>query len=341
MNRHALVIGGGLAGMLAVRALLGHAESVTVLERDQFPAGPELRKGLPQARHLHVLVSGGVRAMSALLPGIDAALAEAGAHRLEIPRDLLTRTPAGWWRRYDEGRQALISCSRPLLDHLVRDLTLRHTGGTRVDVQQATEVTGLLGTAGQVTGVRVVRRAEDRAEHTLHADLVVDASGRTSGAPDWLAALGRPAPADEVLDVGLAYATRRIRFDGIPDPVGIHVQPVAGVPRGGVVLPVEGGEWIATLYGFRGHHPPIDETGFLTFAGTLADPHVHRLISAAQPRSPIRGFQNTANRRRRFELPGGVPEGFVALGDAACTVNPIYSHGMSVAALGALALRVR
>ena len=54
---HAVVIGGSLAGMLAARVLSDHFDQVTIIERDRFPDEPISRPGLPQARHLHVLLA--------------------------------------------------------------------------------------------------------------------------------------------------------------------------------------------------------------------------------------------------------------------------------------------
>ena len=67
--RSAVVLGGSLAGLLAARALVGFADRVTVVERDVLPDGPEPRRNLPQARHVHVLWSGGARAVEELAPG--------------------------------------------------------------------------------------------------------------------------------------------------------------------------------------------------------------------------------------------------------------------------------
>ena len=56
-RRHAAVVGGSLAGMLAARVLSDHFDTVTQLERDRFPETPAARKGLPQGRHAHVLLA--------------------------------------------------------------------------------------------------------------------------------------------------------------------------------------------------------------------------------------------------------------------------------------------
>jgi 2-polyprenyl-6-methoxyphenol hydroxylase-like FAD-dependent oxidoreductase len=54
-NRHAVVIGASMAGLLAARVLSDHFEQVTIIERDQLPEGGEPRKGVPQERHAHIL----------------------------------------------------------------------------------------------------------------------------------------------------------------------------------------------------------------------------------------------------------------------------------------------
>ena len=69
-GRHAVVVGGSMAGMLAARVLTDHFERVTVLERDLLPDAPAPRKGLPQARHLHILLMRGQLAFEHLFPGL-------------------------------------------------------------------------------------------------------------------------------------------------------------------------------------------------------------------------------------------------------------------------------
>ncbi|WP_319949540.1 NAD(P)/FAD-dependent oxidoreductase [Streptomyces halobius] len=265
-ERTAIVIGGGLAGMLAVTALLGHADAITVVERDRYPAGRAFRKGVPQARHLHILLSGGQRALATLLPGTVAALTEAGARSLYLPRDLLTRTPTGWQRRFDERRHPTLSMTRPVLDAVLRERALHAAADspTRVEVLEATEATGLTRDAQRVTGVRVRSRNGEHAgaaECVLSAALVVDASGRGSRAPQWYAGLGRTAPHEETVDAGIAYATRMYRPSGpagAPD-AGVNIPGWPECPRGGAYVPVEDGKWLLTLSGVRA--PPAHGRG--------------------------------------------------------------------------------
>ncbi|MGY1584630.1 pyridine nucleotide-disulfide oxidoreductase, partial [Streptomyces sp. MN13] len=59
----ALVIGASAAGLFAAAALSEFA-NVVIIERDRLPKGPEPRRGVPQARHAHMVWSGGVLAFN-------------------------------------------------------------------------------------------------------------------------------------------------------------------------------------------------------------------------------------------------------------------------------------
>ncbi|MFF3246582.1 FAD-dependent monooxygenase [Streptomyces sp. NPDC002870] len=335
--RRAVVIGGGLAGMLAAAVLTEYADEVTVVDRDTLPSGPEARKSLPQAHHAHLLWSGGARAMEALLPGVTDRWLAAGARRIPLPTGLVSMSAQGWFRRWPE-MQFLIACSRDLLDWVVREEVVGHLG---VTVLQGTELLGLEGHAGRVTGVRV--RSEDGSELVLAADLVVDASGRGSRAPDWLRSLGVAAVHEEKVDSGLAYASRIFRApDGTEKYPVVNVQADAGEPRPGqtaTIVPIEGSRWLVTLSGTRGGQPTNSAAEFEDFARGVRHPIVAELIGNAEPLTDVVVSRSTVNRRRFYEKIADWPEGFVAIGDAVATYNPVYGHGMSVAAQGVLALR--
>jgi 2-polyprenyl-6-methoxyphenol hydroxylase-like FAD-dependent oxidoreductase len=207
-----------------------------------------------------------------------------------------------------------------------------------VGFREAVDVLGLAaGAGGAVSGVSLRSRDGGGAE-LLPADLVVDASGRGSHAPQWLRALGYDAPEETVVNAGLAYASRVYRVpSGRRFPwQALYLQSRApGERRGGLVLPIEGGRWVVTLTGLGGEHPPTDDAGFLEYARGLRSPHLYEAIRGAEPLSPISGHRSTANRLRHFERLARWPERFVVLGDAACAFNPVYGQGMTTAALGA------
>ncbi|MER6088090.1 FAD-dependent monooxygenase [Streptomyces bluensis] len=336
--RRAVVVGGGLAGLLSAAALRPYAD-VTVIERDLLPEGPASRRGVPQARHAHLLWSGGVRAMEELLPGVTDAWLAAGARRIPLPTGLVSLSAQGWVRRWPE-MEFMIACSRDLLESVIRAEVVRQT---RITVVQGTELLGLEGGASRVTGVRV--RSADGEERVLAADLVVDASGRGSRATTWLDALGvPPAPLGEV-DSGLVYASRVFRAPaGTEEFPVVNVQPDAARPVPGqsaTLVPIEGGRWLVTVSGTRGGQPTASAEEFETFARNVRHPVVGELLARAEPLTDVAVTRSTVNRRRFYEKVSAWPEGFVAIGDSVATYNPLYGHGMSVAAQSALALRER
>jgi 2-polyprenyl-6-methoxyphenol hydroxylase-like FAD-dependent oxidoreductase len=333
------VLGSGLAGTLAAAALARHLDRVTLVDRDLMPTGPGPRKGLPQARHAHLLWSGGARVVDLLLPGTTQRWLDAGAHRFGLPTGLVSMSAQGWLRRGPE-LQYVITSSRDLLDWTVREQVL---ADEKVSLREATGAVGLLGSAGRVTGVRL---RDEQTGHTtaLEADLVVDAGGRGSRARQWLAELGLPPVPEETIDSGLAYATRVFRappgvVKGFPI-VNVQADPRMARPgQTATLLPIEGSRWLVTLSGTRGGEPPSEEGRFIDFARGMRHPVVGDLIASAEPVGPVHGSRSTANRRRYFERLARWPDGFVVLGDAVATYNPVYGHGMSVAAHSAAALR--
>ncbi|MEV6111533.1 FAD-dependent monooxygenase [Streptomyces sp. NPDC052109] len=334
MPRRAVVIGAGLAGMLAAAALSASVEEVIVLERDDLPDGPRHRRGLPQGRHAHLLMAGGLAAMDDLVPGtrMRERLLAAGAHEVALGQGLVALTPEGWFRRWRHEGPHMLTCSRALLDWVVRAAVLAGTN-VRIRKAQALELTG---DARRVRGVRV---STPDGEHALEADFVVDAGGRGSRVLTWLKELGLSGIEEKTVDAGLVNATRIYRRPAGAElfPVTlVQADPYRGRPgRSGMILPIEGGRWMVSLAGTRGGEPPADPDGFLRYTLDLPDPIVGRLISGAEPLTEVRINRSTSNVRRYLEKARHWPDGFVVLGDAVATFNPAYGQGMSVAALGA------
>ena len=334
----AVVIGGSIAGVLTARALSERFDTVTVIERDRLPEKPEVRKGVPQARHLHGIWAGGMRAIEAMLPGTRDRLVAAGAIPLNMPTDMAWLTPADRWIQSFPATQTNVSATRTLLEWAVRDAV---RSASNVRFLEEHEVTSLRTSPnGDIAGVAL----RDRSSGTtleLSADLVVDASGRGSKLPDWLASLGRPLPTESTVDAFLGYATRI--FD-IPTGFeasfkAVYIQPAAPRhTRGGIMFPIEGGRWLLTLIGAAGDYPPTDDAEFVAFARSLRSPLLADLTSVAEPVSPIWGYRRTANRWRHYEKLA-MPGRLLVIGDSLCAFNPAYGQGMTVAAMEAEVLR--
>ncbi len=185
-------------------------------------------------------------------------------------------------------------------------------------------------------------RAERENAEIIDADLVIDATGRGSRAPEWLAALGMARPLEERLDIDLGYASRSYRRQpgDLAGDRGVVVHSLPGrLHRGGMASAQEDNRWIVTLTGMLGDHPPTDPAGFEEFAASLAVPDVHRLITHAEPLDNAVPYRFRGSLRRRYDRLKSPCEGFVAVGDAACCLNPLYAQGMTVAAQQALALQ--
>jgi 2-polyprenyl-6-methoxyphenol hydroxylase-like FAD-dependent oxidoreductase len=325
-----------MAGLLAARVLTDHFDRVVLVERDLLPDVVAQRKGVPQGRQIHILLARGLLLADRFFPGYAGELEAAGAVPVRLPRDLLGLGPAGWMDRRADGWRAL-GASRPLIEATVRR-RLRQLAG--VTVLDGHEVTGLAVSAnrGSVGGVRVRPVGADGDAFDLEADLVVDAAGRGSRAPAWLAQLGYPAPEQSLVDANIAYASRVVR---IPDGFAADWKLVMvtsdppTLPRSGYLLPIEGGQWMVGAFGAAGQHPPTDEDGYTAFLRSLRHPIIADAVRDAEPVTPVRAHHGTVNRQWHFERVSRWPERFVVLGDAVCAFNPIYGQGMSVAAIAA------
>jgi 2-polyprenyl-6-methoxyphenol hydroxylase-like FAD-dependent oxidoreductase len=323
----AVVVGGSMAGLLAARVVADHARDVVIAERDRIPDQPDFRAGVPQARHAHVLLERGRRIIEALFPGIIDEMIAEGAREYDVGRCFDFVSWAGEAVRFDAGIPFL-AVSRPFLEHHVRR---RVRALPNVRVRAETRTTGLDGDATRVRGVKTY------AGEPIAADLVVDASGRECKSGDWLQALGVTAPERTVVKPFIGYASRVYRAPerDVWDRVALIV---AGRPpsftRGAGIVPIEGGRFLVTLIGLNADYPPTDEAGFLGFARGLELPGLAEWLDAATPLGDIAGFRFDQNRLHHFES-CALPEGYIAVGDAVASFNPIYGQGMSTAAIGA------
>ncbi|QDQ09603.1 FAD-dependent oxidoreductase [Streptomyces spectabilis] len=328
----AVVLGGGIAGLLAAQALTDHVDEIVVVERDRLPEGPQQRPGVPQSAHLHALLSRGLREIEQLLPGFAADLVAAGARVFDFSADTAIYNPSGWGARFPSPLR-IYGASRLLMESVLRDRVRTHP---KVEVSSGRAVEGLVGDTTTVTGVRL------HATRTpIDADLVVDATGRGSRADRWLAELGCPPVPEAVVDAHVGYASRQydIPERHTADWHACYVQLAAPHrPRGAVLAPIEGNRWIVSLLGVKAHRPTRAEGDFLNFVRSLPTPAIAHALTNATPLTPIVTTHATGNRRRYVEHARSQPTNLIRLGDAVCNLNPVYAQGMSTAAAGATLL---
>ena len=324
----AIVIGASVAGLLTARTLSDLVDEVVVLERERLTDAVSPRGHVPQGKHLHILLAAGLDLLEEWFPGIDEELEALGAVRVDGTRAWVYQ--AGGYRARGDWGLSVLSMTRPLLEQVVRR---RVRSLDNVRLEDGVLVDGVDVTDGRVTGVVV-------GDTVRRADLVVDCSGRSSRIVHQLESSGALAPPVSRVTIDCAYASALLARSA-DDFEGSFLVCATSPPRSfrvGAVLPVEDDQWMVTLAGVHGDVPGTTEEEFLAFARTLLSPAVAQLLARARPVSSVASYRFPSSQRRHYEKLAELLPGFVALGDAACSFDPIYGQGMACAALQAAAL---
>ncbi|MFT3921173.1 MAG: hypothetical protein QM778_01430 [Myxococcales bacterium] len=339
---HAVILGASIGGICAAEALAPHFERVTLLEKDQLPAAPEGRRGVPQGNQPHALQMRGRKELDALFPGLMQELKVHGAFEFDPSNQIARLTPDGWAPRYDDIGATAFAGTRPLLEFTLRRLLLARRKNVRI--VQGVRATDLVherrGDEVWVTGVRT--DSSDPELREIRADVVVDSTGRGTKSPKWLTQMGLPEPEELRVDPKCSYATRHYRAPAEAKNWWWRALIIDHCPpdhaRGFSIVTVEGERWIVTAVGTNGDYAPTDEAGWLEYIKSLRSPLAYELLSRAEPLTEVVQNRTTVNWWKLMHRYRGKLNGLLLFGDAVCGYNPSYGQGMTASALAAKSL---
>jgi 2-polyprenyl-6-methoxyphenol hydroxylase-like FAD-dependent oxidoreductase len=338
-----VIAGGSVGGLAAALALKNSGREVVIVERD--PAPPEIapeqafdvweRAGVAQFRHAHILLARLQTEIRDHHPELLAELTQAGitlsALDEMLPPTQLGRVPPD----PSDGDLSHLWGRRATFEYVLR----RHVGRLpHVRFEHGVQVAGLLSESSpgalRVTGLELSR---GDVRESLHGDVVIDASGARSKAPEWLEALGVKVTT-ELHASQYAYFCRHYRLrDASSSP-----------PRRGTGANLDY-LWYGLFCAEHGHFSialacPTDEAELIArlkrpegFDAACRElPLLAPWTSASELHGKVLGAGKLANRWIKYggkHGDQGGPEllGFLPLGDAHLHTNPMYGRGCSSA----------
>lgn len=347
----AIIIGGGIAGLLAARVLCGYFKKVIIIEKDRYPSQAGPRNGTPQSNHVHVFLVKGKEILLNLFPEIERKLVAKGAHIVNLTKDVDYYVGTGYSIKF-ESNLTTIACTRQLLEHEIRNEISKFPN---VNIRQNSRATGLMITKDKETELRIcegvtVYSADTNSEETITGDLVVDTSGRESKIAEWLEQLGYDEPKKTVINSYIGYSTcwfkPTVEQTAVVDdnddkliikPTIILTNPPSN-PYMGIIYPVEGSLWLVGILGIGKNYPPTDKQGFLEYTKKLETLDIYKTVKDFELSGPIYGYRTTGSRQYHYERMKSWPENLVTYGDSVSSFNPFYGQGITVACIEAVTL---
>lgn len=333
VNQHRVaVLGGGVGGMCAALLLARDDHAVTLVERDSFDVGEPSdapawrRRGVPHFLQPHAFIPRGRAELREHLIDVYESLLAAGAHDVDLRPKLPGATCA------EDADLQYLAVRRPLIEWGLRRAVAHDA---RIRVLDGAQATAMALGHGRVCGVEV-----DGVE--VPADVVVDALGRRTSTPIWLADAGGPTGSIETADCGVIYYSRYYRQ-----------RPGFELPDGPWFLSPRGDLGYLGYASFPGDNrtfaavmavpPGVKEWRGLNDAGAFeaAVARIPLLRSWVDPAGvepvtdvmPMAGLRNSI---RHCEPEAAI--GLMPVGDAVCHTDPVLAHGLAFAIVHAVAL---
>ena len=261
LGERAIVVGGGIAGLSAARAVSDRFREVVILDRDKLPDGVTPRPGVPQGKHPHGLLAGGLKALERLFPGFSDELRQVGAVPIKRGLDFLYEIPGlDPWPRIDIDHPTY-ALTRPLLELTLRQRVARVSN---IRVRGGCRVVNIIadGATGAATDI-CYHTSEGKLE-TLHSDLIIDASGNGSLTLEFLKTFRRKLPDETSIGVNMHYSSTLLDRADIRDnyKVAYTLPDAPKDNRGGFLFPAESGTYQLVLFGRGEISPQLGKVSF-------------------------------------------------------------------------------
>ena len=339
-----VIAGGGVVGLGLGMLLAKDGHDVLQLERDPEPPPDTVdeaweaweRRGVAQFRLGHAFLPRWRTIVEAEMPEVIPALEQVGALRinplLEAPEQF-----HGGARPGDE-RFEMVTGRRVVVEKAMAELADATPGLT---VRRGVAVNGLLTGPSAVAGVPHITgvRTGDGAE--IHADVVVDASGRRSALASWLQAAGASPPIEEMEDSGFVYYCRHYRsVDGsVPVSLGGVLQNYGSIST--LTIPSDNGYWAVILVARADDAALRRLKDVATWEKVVRSlPTIAHWIDGKPVEDRIVVMAKIEDRIRHLRLDGGpLATGLLVTGDAWACTNPSLGRGVSIGTMHALTAR--
>ena len=267
------------------------------------------------------------------LPDVLAALREQGALVVNPMSGMQAKHTGG--RLDGDDRFDTVTGRRPMLESVLARIVQAEPA---VRVRRGVTVRSLPTQTRSDGTPHVLGVLVDPGE-LIHADVVVDATGRRSTIPALLAQTRTP-PVDHREGSGLVYLSRHFRAtaDGVPQPVGAFIQDYPDLTI--LTLPSDNRTWSVSLVIGSADRALRGLRELPAWSAALALFPVAAHWAAGEPISDITVMAGIEDRIRQY-APDGIPAvtGLLAVGDAWACTNPSLGRGTALGFAHACALR--
>ena len=353
MREEVLVVGAGIGGLCTALSLAPTGRQITILERDKAPPSddPDVtfldwhRQGAGHVRQSHAFLARLRNIIKDNHPRLLEDLTAIGARDLtfdmmltEAQRDTYKPDPADSDLTIITSRRTTLELAMRRYVETLKNVSIRSGSFVRklITEKKPDGVINVLGVTGE----------EDGQAFELHADIVVDASGKSGFTIQQLMEEGA-AISEESETAGILYFTRHYRLrPGMEEPDRIKNPPASGdlgyIKFG--VFPGDNGCFSVTI-----SVPEVE----MELRKAIMNPDTFHAMTLnlpglepwtneerSEPRGKVYGMGDLHSRWRDMVSDGKpATHNYFALGDTLVRTNPLYGRGCSFAAVSAEMLR--